>query len=108
MNKILLLQIGFRLNNKVSIIGPICIFPRTVLSWNVENVDDIDEHSLRLLLALEPKLELLIIGIGDTEVTPGIYHRIQKITKTHDIRVEILKTESVSCHRFKNTKSNLL
>lgn len=89
-------QIGFRLNNKVSIIGPICIFPRTVLSWNVESVDDIDEHSLRLLLALEPKLELLIIGTGDTEVTPEIYRRIQKITKTYDIRVEILKTEAVS------------
>lgn len=77
-----------------------CIFPRTVLSWNVESVEDIDEHSLRLLLALEPKLELLIIGTGDTEVTPEIYRRIQKITKTYDIRVEILKTEAVSVHGF--------
>lgn len=88
-------QIGFRLNNKVSIIGPICIFPRTVLSWNVASVDDIDENSLRLLLALEPKLELLIIGTGDTEVTPEVYHRIQKIVKVQDIRVEVLKTEAV-------------
>lgn len=59
-------------------------------------MDDIDEHSLRLLLALEPKLELLIIGTGDTEVTPEFYYRIQKIAKTQNIRVEVLKTEAVS------------
>lgn len=71
------------------------IFPRTVLSWNVDSVDDINEHSLRLLLALEPKLELLIIGTGDIEVTPELYHRILEITKTQGIRLEILKTEAV-------------
>lgn len=62
----------------------------------MENVDDIDENSLRLLLALEPKLELIIIGTGDTEVKPELYYRIQKIAKTQDIRVEVLKTEAVN------------
>lgn len=71
------------------------IFPRTVLSWNVNSVEDIDEHSLRLLLALEPKLELLIIGTGDVEVTPEIGKRIQPIVRQYGIRVEILKTEAV-------------
>lgn len=71
------------------------IFPRTVLSWNVNSVEDIDEHSLRLLLALEPKLELLIVGTGDVEVTPELYHRILNIIKTQGIRLEILKTEAV-------------
>lgn len=74
------------------------IFPRTVLSWNVDTTDDVDEHSLRLLLALEPKLELLIIGTGDVEVTPEFYNRILDIVKPHGIRLEILKTESVCIH----------
>lgn len=72
------------------------IFPRTVLSWNVDSVDDINEHSLRLLLALEPKLELLIIGTGDREVTPELTNRILKVVKPYGIRVELLKTEPVS------------
>lgn len=71
------------------------IFPRTVISWNVNEVDDINEHSLRLFLALEPKLELLIIGIGDANVTPELSKRLLSIVKEYGIRVEILKTESV-------------
>lgn len=86
---------GFQLNNKFSVIGPMIIFPRTVLSWNVDSVDDINEHSIRLLLALEPKLELLIIGTGDVEVTIGLSKRILELMKTYGIRVEILKTEAV-------------
>lgn len=74
------------------------IFPRTVLSWNVDSVDDISEQSLRLLLALEPKLELLIIGTGDVEVTPELYKRIVTILKPYGIRVELLKTEAVRCY----------
>lgn len=86
---------GFTLNNKFNVIGPMVIFPRTVISWNVNTVDDINEHSLRLFLALEPKLELLIIGTGDTDVTPELSKRLLAIVKEHGIRVEILKTESV-------------
>lgn len=75
------------------------IFPRTVLSWNVDTTDDVDEHSLRLLLALEPKLELLIIGTGDVEVRPEFYYRVLDIVKPHGIRLEILKTEAVCIHK---------
>lgn len=89
------MQLGFRLNNKFNIIGPMVIFPRTVLSWNVASVDDINEQSLQLLLALEPKLELLIIGTGDVGITPELNKRIFSILKPYGIRVEILKTETV-------------
>lgn len=89
------LQIGFQLNNKFGIVGPMVIFPRTVLSWNIGSVDEIDEHSLRLFLAMEPKLELLIIGTGNVEVKPELYHRILKIVKPYGIRLEVLKTEAV-------------
>lgn len=72
------------------------IFPRTVLSWNVESVDDINEHTLRLLLALDPKLELLIIGTGEKEVTPELSNRILSIVKPYGVRMELLKTDVVN------------
>lgn len=71
------------------------IFPRTVLSWNVESVDDINERTLRLLLALDPKLELLIIGTGEKEVTPELSNGILSIVKPYGIRIELLKTDVV-------------
>lgn len=71
------------------------IFPRTVLSWNVNSVEDINERSLRLVLALDPKLELLIIGTGDEEITPQLYQRMLSIVKPFGIRIELLKTEAV-------------
>ncbi|XP_055312011.1 NADH dehydrogenase [ubiquinone] 1 alpha subcomplex assembly factor 3-like [Sitodiplosis mosellana] len=92
-------ELGFRLNNKFSVVGPMVIFPRTVLSWNVNSVDDINEHSLRLLLALDPKLELLIIGTGDKEVTPELTNAILSIVKPYGIRIELLKTD-VACTTF--------
>jgi hypothetical protein len=51
-----LLQIGFRLNNGMYVLGPMAIFPRTVLSWNVGSVDEINEDSLSLFCLLEPKI----------------------------------------------------
>ena len=37
-------------------LGPMAIFPRTVLSWNVGNVLAINEDSLILFCLLEPKI----------------------------------------------------
>lgn len=51
-----LLQVGFRLNNGMYVLGPMAIFPRTVLSWNVGNVHAVNEDSLTLFCLLEPKI----------------------------------------------------
>lgn len=51
-----LLQVGFRLNNGMYVLGPMAIFPRTVLSWNVGNVHAINEDSLLLFCLIEPKI----------------------------------------------------
>lgn len=37
-------------------LGPIAVFPKTVLSWNVSGHEDIDEESLSLFVAVEPKI----------------------------------------------------
>jgi NADH dehydrogenase [ubiquinone] 1 alpha subcomplex assembly factor 3 len=38
------------------VFGPMVIFPHTVLSWNVSQVDAINEDSLSLFSLLEPKI----------------------------------------------------
>lgn len=72
------------------------IFPRTVLSWNVDTADDITESSLSLFIALEPKIEILVIGVSDEEVTRELQSKISSILKPYGIATEILKTETVS------------
>ncbi|XP_021918608.1 uncharacterized protein LOC110829308 isoform X2 [Zootermopsis nevadensis] len=57
-------QFGFRLNNGMYILGPMAIFPRTVLSWNVGSERDINEDSLSLFCLLEPKIALPCVGSG--------------------------------------------
>ncbi|CAH0388896.1 unnamed protein product [Bemisia tabaci] len=58
-------QVGFRLSNGVYCAGPIALFSRSVLSWDVEGPYDITPESLSLFTRLEPKLDLLVLGIGD-------------------------------------------
>lgn len=91
----LFFQDGFRLNTDFKIIGPIAIFPRTILSWNINTTDQINVESLRLFCVLEPKIDILIIGTGDEEVTPALVNRLAQILKKYKINVEVLKTEQV-------------
>lgn len=72
------------------------IFPRSLLSWNVCTVDDINEESLCLFWLLEPKIEILVIGIGEEMVTPALAQRICNITRKYKINAEILPTEQVT------------
>ena len=88
-------QMGFRLNNKLSVLGPMAIFPRTVFSWNINTVQDINEESLSLFFALEPKLDLLVLGIGDEYLTPTDTTRLLRLVRKHKINCEILPTEHV-------------
>ncbi|KAL5289040.1 hypothetical protein ACFFRR_009316 [Megaselia abdita] len=92
-------QYGFRLNNDLVVMGPMAIFPKSVLSWNVNNHHDINEDSLSLFCALEPKIDLLVLGIGDVPVTPELSKRILGFMRKHKINIEILKTEQ-ACATF--------
>ncbi|XP_062563184.1 NADH dehydrogenase [ubiquinone] 1 alpha subcomplex assembly factor 3 [Armigeres subalbatus] len=92
-------QVGFRLSNDMKVIGPMAIFPRSVLSWNVEDHDDISEESLSLFTALEPKIDILIVGIGDQQTTPAFTKKIIEFMKKYRINVEVLSTEQ-ACATF--------
>ncbi|KAK8719456.1 hypothetical protein OTU49_014024 [Cherax quadricarinatus] len=90
-------QVGFSLNNGMSLIGPIAIFPKTVLSWCVTNSHDINEDSLSLFYLLEPKIDILVIGIGDKG--SHVDTRIIRFMRNKGINIELLPTES-ACTTF--------
>uniref|UniRef100_A0A182NFV5 NADH dehydrogenase [ubiquinone] 1 alpha subcomplex assembly factor 3 n=1 Tax=Anopheles dirus TaxID=7168 RepID=A0A182NFV5_9DIPT len=92
-------QYGFRLNNDMVVVGPMAIFSRTVLSWNVESHEDINDESLSLFCAIEPKIDVLVVGIGDNTITPAFSKKIIDFMKRHKINVEVLGTEQ-ACATF--------
>ncbi|XP_055917429.1 NADH dehydrogenase [ubiquinone] 1 alpha subcomplex assembly factor 3 [Eupeodes corollae] len=102
-------QYGFRLNNDMVIIGPMAIFPRSVLSWNVGSFEDINEDSLSIFYTLEPKIDVLVIGIGDQKVTPQLSMKIIQFMKKYKINVEILTTEQAcATFNFLNAESRMV
>lgn len=70
-----------------------------MLSWNVNDHNDINEDSLSLFCALEPKIDLLVLGIGDVPVTPELSKRILGFMRKYKINIEVLKTEQ-ACATF--------
>jgi len=47
------------------VIGPTVLFPRHAICWNVQSGRHINDASLSLFTVLEPKPDLLIIGLDD-------------------------------------------
>ncbi|KAG1655467.1 NADH dehydrogenase [ubiquinone] 1 alpha subcomplex assembly factor 3 [Nymphon striatum] len=83
-------NLGFRLNNGLYILGPMAIFPNSVLGWTVADHKAINENSLSLFFTLEPKLDILIIGYGHSE--NSIRPEIVKYCRSKRLAVEILTT----------------
>lgn len=69
------------------------------MSWNVSNYEEINEQSLSLFCLLEPKVDVLVIGIGDQSVTPAFSKQIMKFMQKFAINVEVLNTEQ-ACATF--------
>ncbi|KAM0729066.1 NADH dehydrogenase [ubiquinone] 1 alpha subcomplex assembly factor 3 [Formica fusca] len=58
-------ETGFTFNTGTRVIGPMMLFPRYAICWNVASGKHINESSLSLLTVLEPKPDLFIIGLDD-------------------------------------------
>uniref|UniRef100_A0A1B0D502 NADH dehydrogenase [ubiquinone] 1 alpha subcomplex assembly factor 3 n=1 Tax=Phlebotomus papatasi TaxID=29031 RepID=A0A1B0D502_PHLPP len=102
-------QIGFRLNNRMNIIGPMAIFPRIALSWNVGSYEDINEKTLSLFTVLEPKIDILVVGVGDEKITPQFSRRIIDFIRSSRINVEVLNTEQAcSTFNFLNSEGRVV
>lgn len=66
---------------------------RTVMSWNIARVEDINEKSLCLFPLLEPKIDILVLGTGDHTVTPEFQKTIFGFMKKYNINMEVLPSE---------------
>ena len=83
-------QVGFRLNNGVFFCGPIVLFRRSVFQWDVPSLAKLNQDAFSLFRLLEPKVDLLIIGIGDEDARPP--PAISQFLHQQKIRFEILTT----------------
>jgi len=88
---------GFRLNNGMTVLGPVAIFPKSIFSWDVGSVTDITPESLALFGILAPKLDILVLGIGDfgNQVDASVI----RFLREKKIGFEVLSTEH-ACQTF--------
>ncbi|XP_037092625.1 NADH dehydrogenase [ubiquinone] 1 alpha subcomplex assembly factor 3-like [Pollicipes pollicipes] len=87
-------QFGFHLNTGVVVVGPMAVFPRTVLGWNVGSHTDITPASLSLFSIMEPRLDCLVIGTGDRGTT--VSRDVIAFLRQKRIGFEILPTEQAA------------
>lgn len=81
-------------------------FYRSVLSWNVGDLNDINEASLSLFFVLEPKLDILVLGIGDEVDNFNFQKKLIPLSKKLKISFEILPTEhACATFNFLNAES---
>ncbi|XP_014475456.1 PREDICTED: NADH dehydrogenase [ubiquinone] 1 alpha subcomplex assembly factor 3 [Dinoponera quadriceps] len=80
---------GFALSNGFMIVGPTVLFPSQALCWNISSAKYINDATLSLFTVLEPKPELLIIGLDDNYDLP-YFRSLQKLMRKHNIISEIL------------------
>uniref|UniRef100_A0A8C8T0E4 NADH dehydrogenase [ubiquinone] 1 alpha subcomplex assembly factor 3 n=1 Tax=Pelusios castaneus TaxID=367368 RepID=A0A8C8T0E4_9SAUR len=87
---------GFTVNGD-AVVGPCAIVPRAILQWNVGSYKDITEESLALFRLLEPRIEILVLGLGDKvqQLDPGVLKRV----KDCGIAVEVQDTPN-ACATF--------
>ena len=84
--------VGFRLTDNRLLMGPIAIFPTSVLCWNVKAGKDINEGALSLFSILEPKPDIIVLGLETTYD----YRKVKEMKKPlieKGISVEVLPVE---------------
>ncbi|XP_077987755.1 NADH dehydrogenase [ubiquinone] 1 alpha subcomplex assembly factor 3-like [Glandiceps talaboti] len=79
------------------VVGPVAILPKTLVHWNVSGFEDINEGSLSLFHVIEPKIELLILGLGTT--TQRLDPELHKFMRSKGIALEVQDTAH-ACQTF--------
>lgn len=64
------------------------------MSWNIDNFEQIDKKTLSLFPLLDPKIDILVLGIGDQQASPKFQRNILEFMRTCNISVEVLSTEA--------------
>ena len=80
---------GFTINGQV-VKGSVAMFNGMFLRWNVNSLEEVTEESLSLFKLMNPPLDILVLGTGDSvqRLDPKIVHFL----KTAGILVEIQST----------------
>lgn len=83
------------------------IFPKTTLSWNIASSPDMNEASFSLLLNLEPKLDILVIGLDDDyPYNAPFMLNLKDLFKKHNISTEVLPVhKACSTFNFLNSEN---
>lgn len=111
---------GFFLSNESYVFGPIILFPNIILEvcilsaslfrlngylllqWKVKTIHDITCESLTVFKVHEPKLDLVIVGIGDPRLwSASEMLNLKKEVKKSGLNVELLPTRhAVATYNF--------
>ncbi|XP_059505658.1 NADH dehydrogenase [ubiquinone] 1 alpha subcomplex assembly factor 3 [Stegostoma tigrinum] len=89
-------KLGFTINGN-RVCGPCAVIPQAVLQWNVGSYKDITEDSLALFYMLEPKIEILVLGLG--ERVQRLDPKLFMLLKNKGIAVEVQDTPN-ACATF--------
>uniref|UniRef100_A0A7E4WAH3 NADH dehydrogenase [ubiquinone] 1 alpha subcomplex assembly factor 3 n=1 Tax=Panagrellus redivivus TaxID=6233 RepID=A0A7E4WAH3_PANRE len=96
---------GFRLYDNSFLYGPIAVFPKTVLSWRVLSPDEITPASLELFFLLQPKIDILVLGVGDRKDLDSVRQRVMPFISKHKVGLEIMPTEdAIATFNFLNAE----
>lgn len=72
---------------------------RTVLSWAVESLECVNEESLSLFPLIEPKLDIIVLGIGNKTKDLTFYRNLLPFARKHKLNIEVLPTDQ-ACSTF--------
>lgn len=72
--------------------GPIVVFPNVCLSWRVAKPVDITPESLRLFFMLQPRLDILVLGVGSSKNIDLIRKNVTQAIHKERIGLELLPT----------------
>ncbi|XP_072106423.1 NADH dehydrogenase [ubiquinone] 1 alpha subcomplex assembly factor 3, partial [Mobula birostris] len=89
-------QQGFTIGGN-RVLGPCALIPRALLYWDVQSYKDISADSLALFYLLEPKIEILVLGLG--ECVQRLDPEVRAFMKTKGVALEILDTPN-ACATF--------
>uniref|UniRef100_A0A915J4G0 NADH dehydrogenase [ubiquinone] 1 alpha subcomplex assembly factor 3 n=1 Tax=Romanomermis culicivorax TaxID=13658 RepID=A0A915J4G0_ROMCU len=92
-------NLGFRLKDNTALLGPVAAFPKMVISWMVASVDDISGEALEFFNLLEPKMDVIFLGVGEPENVEKIHKRLTPYLAKTKLNVEILSSTD-ACASF--------
>ena len=79
------------------IMGSLAVLPTTYLAWKVASGYQITPESLTLFTIVEPKIEILVLGVGDKTVP--VSQEVRQFARDHHLSLEVQDTPN-ACAAF--------